>query len=90
MNKFHNVRNLKFEGSRLIMEVDGEMRKYDLSNISQALSDASDTERMAYEISPSGYGIYWPLIDEDISVDGLLGIVHQPEFEGIKKLPMLF
>ncbi|RLC22185.1 MAG: DUF2442 domain-containing protein [Deltaproteobacteria bacterium] len=81
MNKFHKVRNLKIEGSRLIMEIDGEMREYDLKDVSQTLSDASDTEKMIYEISPSGYGIYWPLIDEDISVDGLLGIVHQPECE---------
>jgi len=29
-----------------------------------------------YEFSPSGYGIHWPLIDEDISMDGLLGIAH--------------
>ena len=28
---------------------------------------------------PSGYGIHWPLIDEDLSIDGLLGIVHTPQ-----------
>jgi hypothetical protein len=32
---------------------------------------------MRYEISPSGYGIRWPLIDEDLSIDGLLGVRHQ-------------
>jgi len=83
MKKSHNVRNLRFEGSQLIMEIDSELRKYDINNISDRLSDASDMEKMTYEISPSGYGIHWPLIDEDISVDGLLGIVHQPEFERI-------
>lgn len=41
--------------------------------------NASEIERNTYEISPSGYGIHWPLIDEDISIDGLLGIVHVPE-----------
>jgi len=34
----------------------------------------------SHEISPSGYGIYWPLIDEDLSIDGLLGIVHAPQW----------
>ena len=36
-------------------------------------------ERATFEISPSGYGIHWPLLDEDISIDGLLGIVHTPK-----------
>jgi hypothetical protein len=27
-------------------------------------------------MSPAGYGIHWPMIDEDISIDGLLGIVR--------------
>jgi hypothetical protein len=40
------------------------------------LANASETERKKYEISPSGYGIHWPLIDEDLSIDGLLGIQH--------------
>ncbi len=26
--------------------------------------------------SPSGYGICWPDLDEDISIDGLLGVKH--------------
>ncbi|PKN21436.1 MAG: hypothetical protein CVU65_16870 [Deltaproteobacteria bacterium HGW-Deltaproteobacteria-22] len=25
-------------------------------------------------MSPSGYGIHWPELDEDLSVDGLLGL----------------
>ncbi len=81
MNKFHDVRNLNFKGNRLTVEIDGEVGEYDLNDVSQRLSGASDMERMIHEVSPSGYGIYWPLIDEDISVDGLLGIVHQPELE---------
>ncbi len=84
MKKFHNVKNLKFEGDQLIIEIDGEENKYSLNSISPTLSNASETEKMTYEISPSGYGLYWPLIDEDISVDGLLGIVHQSEFEKIQ------
>ena len=38
--------------------------------------NTSDEERNTYEISPSGYGIHWSLIDEDLSIDGLLEIVH--------------
>ena len=33
-------------------------------------------EQNEFDVSPSGYGIYWPLIDEDISIDGLLDVDH--------------
>ncbi len=32
------------------------------------LMNATDKQRAKMEISPGGYGIYWPEIDEDISV----------------------
>jgi hypothetical protein len=31
-----------------------------------------------------GYGIHWPLIDEDISIDGLLEVIHQPALEKLR------
>ncbi|MGA1874120.1 MAG: DUF2442 domain-containing protein [bacterium] len=49
--------------------------------MSPALKGASERERNTFEISPSGYGIHWPLIDEDISIDGLLGIAHNPKLK---------
>ncbi len=36
------------------------------------LSDATKEQLENYEISPSGYGIHWPDIDEDLSVLGFL------------------
>jgi hypothetical protein len=27
---------------------------------------------LAAELSPGGYGIHWPLLDEDLSISGLL------------------
>ncbi len=39
---------------------------------SQALAAATEAERMNAELSPGGYGIHWPLLDEDLSVNGLL------------------
>lgn len=79
MNKFHNVEKLEFERDRLVLYVDGKEYLFKLSDISRKLANASDFEREKYEISPSGYGIHWPLIDEDLSIDGLLGIKHAPQ-----------
>jgi hypothetical protein len=78
MRKHHEVENLKFEGQTLILRIDGEEKKFPLDGVSSVLERASDKERNAFEISPSGYGIHWPLLDEDISIDGLLQIVHSP------------
>ncbi len=36
------------------------------------LSAASEIDRENYEIGPSGSGIHWPEIDEDLSVAGLM------------------
>ncbi|MCI5144073.1 MAG: DUF2442 domain-containing protein [Candidatus Electrothrix sp. AR3] len=81
MKTLHRIGGLTFTDNRLAIEIDGEEKQYDLRSVSDALANASEPERMTYEISPSGYGIYWPLIDEDISVDGLLGVVHRPALE---------
>ena len=39
---------------------------------SKRLASATEQERLNAELSPGGYGIHWPLIDEDLSVNGLL------------------
>ncbi len=39
---------------------------------SKRLASATNQERFNAELSPGGYGIHWPLIDEDLSVNGLL------------------
>mgnify|MGYP006293266545 CR=1 FL=1 len=28
--------------------------------------------RETIEVSPAGYGLHWPLVDEDLSIDGIL------------------
>jgi hypothetical protein len=39
---------------------------------SAKLARATPAERNRAELSPGGYGIHWPLLDEDLSVTGLL------------------
>ncbi len=36
------------------------------------LLDASPSERANWELAGGGFGIHWPAIDEDLSVEGLL------------------
>lgn len=39
---------------------------------SRKLAAASEEERLAAELSPGGYGIHWVMLDEDLSITGLL------------------
>ena len=39
---------------------------------SSALAQATWIERSRAELSPSGYGIHWPLLDEDLAIGPLL------------------
>lgn len=39
---------------------------------SPVLAKASAIERQTAELSPGGYGIHWPLLDEDLTVTGLV------------------
>ena len=78
MKKHHEIGNIRFEGGCLLITIDGRKKSFPLNQVSPVLENASDDERCSFEISPSGYGIHWPLLDEDISIDGLLGIRHSP------------
>jgi len=79
MTAYHQVTGLYFEGDVMILTIDGHEKRFQVSEVSPVLQKASQQEKSTFEISPSGYGIHWPLLDEDLSIDGLLGIVHTPE-----------
>ena len=36
------------------------------------LLSANSADRAQYELTGNGVGIYWPIVDEDVSVTGLL------------------
>lgn len=36
------------------------------------LKNATAQKRSVWEVAAAGHGIHWPLIDEDLSVEGLL------------------
>jgi hypothetical protein len=68
----HKIEAISFEQDQICLNVDGQLIKLPLSKVSKKLELASNIQRNLYTISPSGYGIHWPLLDEDLSVDSLL------------------
>ena len=79
MNECHQVENVHIEKGIISLIVNGQVIRHELKNISPLLAIATQEEQQEFEVSPSGYGIHWPLIDEDVSIDGLLGILHKPD-----------
>jgi hypothetical protein len=56
----------------LILIMEGGSVAIPWERCSERLARASLIERSRAELSPSGYGIHWPLIDEDLAVGPLL------------------
>jgi hypothetical protein len=73
----HNIQKITFEQNSLNINIDGKEIMISLDKVSPKLKTANNIQRSFYKISPSGYGIHWPLIDEDLSVDALLKISGQ-------------
>ena len=78
MKPIHKVQKIIFSGSQMRLKVDSKEVIINLTKISQRLLKASKKERETYKVSPSGYGIHWPLIDEDLSVNALLNPKKHP------------
>jgi len=72
MDKQHNILSIDFVGEWMILSVDGQTYQIPINQASKRLAQATDIERKMYRISPSGYGIHWYAIDEDLTTKGLI------------------
>jgi|AntAceMinimDraft_17_1070374.scaffolds.fasta_scaffold11094_4 hypothetical protein len=72
MDKLYNIQEIKFDSDYLIVKIAGHIYKFKLSEISDKLSNATGEEKNEYKVSPSGYGIHWKMINEDLSIKGLM------------------
>jgi hypothetical protein len=66
------VAGVSFDAERLIVDLmDGRTIAVPLAWYPRLL-DATPEQRADWEVAGAGYGIHWPQIDEDLSVEGLL------------------
>jgi hypothetical protein len=77
MIAIHTIQDITFNKDMISFKVDGKLIQIMLEKISPRLKAADEMQRNFYKISPSGYGIHWPLIDEDLSVDAMLKQAEQ-------------
>ncbi len=75
MKKYHNIENIHFQNDIMFISIDGNDYQFELSTYSSKLHNASVEQKVEYDISPSGYRIHWPLIDEDLSIDEKLYVL---------------
>ncbi len=72
LNADERVADVRFEAERLIVDLmDGRTIAVPLAWYPRLL-DATEDQRAVWERAGAGYGIHWPQIDEDLSVEGLL------------------
>ena len=69
----HTIDSVKFFDDSIFI--------FKLTEISSLLSKALKSELENYIVSPAGYGISWPSLDKDLSIDGRPGRKHKPDFQ---------
>ena len=72
MNKIHDVQGIRTDSMYLYLTVDGQSYRIYWRSCSPRLARATGVQRRRLEVSPSGYGIHWPEIDEDLAITSLL------------------
>jgi hypothetical protein len=77
MDKIHAIEFKGIDDKVLELVVDGDTYSIDLARESKKLADATPSQVKDFIISPSGYGIHWPQIDEDLAIDPMIGIQHK-------------
>jgi hypothetical protein len=85
MSVAHDVRGVSVAGCRMQIQVDGVIYHIDLAKESQRLARATQEQREKVEVSPAGYGLHWPDVDEDLSIDGLIGVQHPSRLVAVRR-----
>ncbi len=70
----HTIQDITFDKDTMSLKIDGKLIKVALDKVSLKLKAANEFQRQFFKISPSGYGIHWPLLDEDLSIQAILKI----------------
>lgn len=63
---------VKIQKENLVLSYGGKQFSFSWKSLSKKLAKATQKEREKFVVSPSGYGIHWTELDEDISIHALL------------------
>ena len=66
------AKTIQTTADELLIILTGRTVRIRWEDCSPRLASATPEQRLQAELSPGGYGIHWPLLDEDLSISGLL------------------
>ena len=72
MGKIHNVQSIDADETFLYLMVDDKSYRIRWEACSPRLAKANIAQRKRFDVAPSGYGIHWPEIDEDLAITPML------------------
>lgn len=64
--------HIEIDNDYLYLEKDGKEYKFALKDLSNRLFEATLADKINFIVSPSGYGIHWPTLDEDLSIQAMI------------------
>ncbi len=76
MESAYKISKVYFEEENLVLILNDQKCFFKIIEISDKLSKADEKDRNNFHVSPSGYGIHWPTLDEDLSIGGLLSLLQ--------------
>ncbi len=84
MDKIYNVQAVEANNTHLALTVNGRSYRVRWQDCSVRLTQAAPEQRSRIEVSPSGYGLHWPELDEDLAIGTLLEQAEQVTDETIE------
>ncbi len=72
MSRMHEIQGAEADPEGLHLIVDGRTYLIRWEKCSARLAKATAEQRQHMDIAPSGYGISWPEIDEDLTINWLV------------------
>jgi len=88
MRKIHNVQSVDADDTYLYLVLDDKSYRIRWEDCSSNLAKANLAQRKRIDIAPSGYGIHWPEIDEDLAITPLLKYTEILETEAEEEAVM--
>jgi hypothetical protein len=66
------ARTVTFYERLIYLMIDNKSYRIRREDCSHRLAKANPAQRKRFDVAPSGYGIHWPEIDEDLAITPLL------------------
>ncbi len=89
-DKIYNVRHIVVTPQCIQFEISGNRIEVPLAATGSTVLPTADSEYLQlFEVDVDGIGIYWPALDEDLSIEGLLRSANRNDLI-VKNIPSVY